>query len=316
MHLLFDVNILGSHTWFYLIIFIFIYFFCLSESSFHKSPFFPSIFFLWLIEPADQCHSQYIINYILPDQPWWTGDYSCGSSDWMLLVNLWLCGTTKNETELKGEGQVGNNPNSDFDNCHSCDLRNFPQFLPSSPREHRSKSLISQPSSWAGMLSHQKAAHAEENLLAAPATLALFRGLCVGYGSVSLPHAVLRVFFWPKYKLISLHSSFQFTSALHPSVYFSHFLLMAIFCCSHPDSPCWALDWLSFSFSFCTSLYFSSNFPTDSLCLPLLEEGDRDSAELNQWVFALSLCSHKVNFSPKLIQLLRTPVCCGIDMCS
>lgn len=141
MHLTFDINILGF--WSDLILFDFCFCFCFyfSETSFHKSPFFSSIFFLWLIDPADQCHSQYIINYILPDQTWWTGDYSCGSSDWMLLANLWLCGTAKNEAELKGDCQVGINPNSNFDNGHSCDLRNFPHFLSSSPKRARKQKL-------------------------------------------------------------------------------------------------------------------------------------------------------------------------------
>lgn len=232
----------------------------------------------------------------------------------MLLKNLWLCGTAKNEAELKGEGQVVINPNSNFDNGHSCGLRNFPQFLPSSPKRaqqwklHLPALLLSwhpQPP--------KKAAYAEENLLAAPSSLALFRGLCVGYGSVSLPHHAQSKICFDFFRFGQMNPFVLFITVhlcFASQCIFSHFLRMLF--------PSWLpllSSWLII-IHLLTSLYFPSNFPTDNLSLPLLQEGDRACAEFNQWVFALSLCSDKVNFSPKLIQLFRMPVCCRIDMCS
>lgn len=51
------------------------------------------------------------------------------------------CVGKQNEAELKGEGHVGINPNSNFDNGHSCGLRNFPQLLPSSPKRAQKQKL-------------------------------------------------------------------------------------------------------------------------------------------------------------------------------
>lgn len=115
----------------------------------------------------------------------------------MLLANLWLCGTAKKEAELKGErvrARWALILILTLTMAIPVTWGIFHSFFPHLHSKQRSESFISQPSSWAGILSHQKKnQHMQRKICWQLLQHLLFSEVCVLGMDQSLCHAVLRV---------------------------------------------------------------------------------------------------------------------------
>lgn len=98
----------------------------------------------------------------------------------------------KNEAELKDEGQVGINPNPNFDNGHFCDLRNFPvSSLVSKASTEEKASSPNPPLELAASATTKQ--HMQRKICWQSLQHLLFSEVCLLSIDQSLCHAVLRV---------------------------------------------------------------------------------------------------------------------------